>query len=215
MNQLHWRMPSGFFRKLKWQIKLRIAKLRIRTLVVFCKPPYRVVVGSGDTGFDGWINTDYPALDICSQSSVRSYFRENSVKSILAEHVWEHLNHDQAKRALSNCKWMLQKNGYLRIAVPDGAHPDPAYIDMVRPGGSGLGSEDHKVLYTLRSLSELIEEVGLKAQPLEWFDEAGKFHFNNWHQEDGAVSRSIRYDKRNIGGAPNFTSLIIDVIKLN
>lgn len=35
---------------------------------------------------------------------------------------------------------VLKPGGYVRVAVPDGFHPDPAYIEMGRPGGYGTGS---------------------------------------------------------------------------
>ena len=37
--------------------------------------------------------------------------------------------------------------GNFRIAVPDGFHTDPSYIENVKPGGTGEGSEDHKNLF--------------------------------------------------------------------
>ena len=68
--------------------------------------------------------------------------------AILAEHVWEHLDCFAAIVAAQNCFKYLKPGGYIRVAVPDGWHPDKDYIDYVKPGGWGAGSDDHHVLYT-------------------------------------------------------------------
>jgi len=48
----------------------------------------------------------------------------------------------------------LRIGGTLRIAVPDGCHPDPNYIEHVRPGGTGAGADDHQFLYTYKTITE-------------------------------------------------------------
>ena len=80
-------------------------------------------------------------------------------------------------------------------------------------GGTGIGSDDHKILYNYKSLKELLESAGFKVALLEYCDENGKFHFNEWSSKDGHIVRSKRYDPRNKDGALNYTSLIIDAIK--
>jgi hypothetical protein len=66
---------------------------------------------------------------------------------IKAEHVWEHLMPEQGATAARICHRFLRPGGYVRVAVPDGLHPDPKYVEWVRPGGSGLGAWDHTVLH--------------------------------------------------------------------
>ena len=58
----------------------------------------------------------------------------------------------------ANCYEFLRPGGRLRIAVPDGFHPEPGYIEYVRPGGTGIGADDHKVLYNYQSLRKLLEK---------------------------------------------------------
>lgn len=58
-----------------------------------------------------------------------------------------------------------------------------------------------------------LESIGFKVQLLEYWDELGNFHFVDWSDEAGRVSRSRRFDSRNIDGKLNYTSLIIDAIK--
>jgi predicted SAM-dependent methyltransferase len=105
----------------------------------------------------------------------------------------------------------LAEQGFVRIAIPDGFHPDPVYINYVKPGGSGAGASDHKVLYTYVSVAQLLSKVDYDYQFLEYFDETGQFHQIAWEIEDGFVHRSANYDSRNKNQPLTYTSLIFDV----
>lgn len=141
------------------------------------------------------------------------FFEPESIDRILSEHCWEHLSEDEAEKANTNCFTFLKSGGRLRIAVPDGFHIDPDYIEYVRPGGKGLGSEDHKVLYNYKTAKKLLEHAGFKVELLEYWDENGQFHFREWFSEDGHVRRSRIHDTRNQDGSLTYTSLILDAIK--
>ena len=133
---------------------------------------------------------------------------------MLAEHVWEHLVPEDSAAAARNLHVLLRPGGYLRIAVPDGYHPDPAYREYARPGGSGEGSDDHKVFYTHETLREVFAQAGFEIRLLEWFDANGKFHSQSWRAEDGMIERSTRFDARNRTNPTAYTSLILDAVKL-
>lgn len=185
----------------------------LRSAIANARGDPRIVFGSSGTARPGWIATDYPVVDLTDAEGLRSLFGPNAVRAILAEHVWEHLSPQAASLAARNCYDLLRPGGYLRIAVPDGLHPDPAYIEYVRPGGSGAGSDDHKVLYTHASLGALLESAGFRVEKLEWFDESGQFHFREWNPEDGYVARSTRFDERNRTHPTTYTSVIMDARK--
>ena len=116
-------------------------------------------------------------------------------------------------QANANCYEFLRPGGRLRIAVPDGFHPELGYIEYVRPGGTGIGADDHKVLYNDHSLKKLLEKAGFFVYLLEYWDEHGNFHFKEWSSKDGHIRRSKRYDPRNQNGSLTYTSLIADAIK--
>ena len=175
--------------------------------------PLRIIIGASGTQYSGWLPTEYPLVNIADWLTLRRFFEPESVSAILAEHVWEHLTPVQAEAAARNCRELLAVGGHLRVAVPDGLHPDSAYIEYVRPGGSGEGSDDHKVLYTYRSLSELFERAGFSTRLLEWFDENGRFHSTAWDPEGGHVTRSTRFDERNHANPTAYTSIILDAVK--
>lgn len=177
------------------------------------KPDLKIVVGSSDIYQDGWIPTEIDFLNMLIDSDWQKFFTPDSISAIIAEHVWEHLTPGQGFTAAANCFKYLKPGGHLRIAVPDGFNPKKEYIDYVKPGGSGAGADDHKILYTYQSMSEMLQRAGFTVRLLEYFDENGKFHHNPWDAKDGMVWRSQDHDKRNMNGELNYTSLIVDAIK--
>ena len=172
--------------------------------------PLRIVVGSGGLVEIGWTKTEQAYLDLLKPDDWARYFKPRQIDAILAEHVWEHLTLDQGIAAAKLCMRYLRPGGYLRIAVPDGNHPDPNYVGAVKPGGLGPGADDHKVLYDYKLLSRVISEVGFQVELLEYFDENGRFVYNPWVAADGMIYRSSRYDERNRDGNLNYTSLVVD-----
>jgi predicted SAM-dependent methyltransferase len=196
----------GMYKNLKRLFKLYVAIWNQRKEI-------RIVVGSGGHYPNGWIPTDIDTLNITKKSDWEKLFRINSIQAILAEHVWEHLTTEDGFLAIQNCFTYLKIGGYLRIAVPDGFHPDVNYIDHVKIGGTGPGANDHKILYTYRSLSTSLTRASFKVDLLEYFDEDGNFHAKDWDLSTGKINRSIRFDKRNEDGIPHYTSLIVDAIK--
>jgi predicted SAM-dependent methyltransferase len=175
--------------------------------------PLRVVVGASGVFPQGWVPTDIEDLNLLSNADWSRWFQPDSLDAILAEHVWEHLSAEDGLRAAKFCHHYLKPGGYLRLAIPDGLHPDPAYIEHVRVGGSGPGADDHKVLHTWQTLSAMLTEAGFRTQMLEYWDESGTFQSTDWDPEAGMVHRSRRFDQRNADGTLRYTSLIVDAIK--
>ncbi len=179
----------------------------------FRRRPLRIVIGAAGIFDEGWIGTEAEQLNLLVRKDWKFYFKDNPIDAILAEHVWEHLTIDDGISAARQCHDFLRPGGYLRVAVPDGFRPDPEYIDYVKPGGTGAGADDHKVLYDHRTFSRVFEQAGFQVHPLEYFDAEGRFHFTEWDSKDGTIRRSKRYDPRNQDGAIRYTSLIVDARK--
>lgn len=192
-------------------IRHRVVDRRIRRDAQ--RSPVLLALGAGNVPQGGWIATDREHLDLLRLEDWQRYFREESVDAMIAEHVWEHLSEADALEAARNCYRFLKPGGYLRVAVPDGCHPSPCYIEQVRPMGTGAGAEDHKVLYTHGTLARLFEKAGFQVELLEYFDEHGTFHMTEWKPEEGAVERAARCDPRNRCGELNYTSIILDARK--
>jgi predicted SAM-dependent methyltransferase len=191
--------------------------------------PKKIVVGAGDLMHSPeWICTNVEELDITSPQDFYFLFQAtNSVDFFFAEHVFEHFTGSVGYKALENIFNYLKPGGVLRIAVPDGNFPSSVYIDGVKPGGTGAGAKDHKMLFNYRILGLWLKEIGFKINILEFWDDAGNFHFKSWSDRDaGKVLRSLENDERNSlkTGHENgwssasdwdirYTSLIIDAIK--
>lgn len=173
----------------------------------------RLIIGSGYTLPRGWIITDIETLNIVQQNDWKRYFSVNSISSVVAEHVFEHLHADDRDHALKNIYDYLLPGGNLRIAVPDGYHIKPEYIEAVKPNGTGEGAPDHKFLYNYQSLSDVLERVGFTVSLLEYYDENGKFHFKEWNHEKGPIHRSLLNDTRNENGIITYSSLLLDAVK--
>lgn len=175
--------------------------------------PIKLNIGAGGTNYEGWHSLEIDQLNLLNKSDWSILFKEESISNILAEHVWEHLSLKEARIANRNCFKFLKAGGRIRLAVPDGFFPDEDYINYVKPGGYGLGSDDHKVLYDYKLLNNELQSAGFKVELLEYWDENGNFHFKEWKSEDGHVNRSQRFDRRNENAQLKYTSLIIDGIK--
>jgi len=81
-------------------------------------------VGSGGAGLaNNWINIDYNQYENinCVFDCRKDIpFADNTVKGVYTEHFFEHLDYTkEVPYFLRNCYRVLQKNGVLRIIVPD------------------------------------------------------------------------------------------------
>jgi predicted SAM-dependent methyltransferase len=189
----------------------------------------KIIIGARRTSQPGWQGLERGQLDIRDRRQWTRLFPVNSLDAVLSEHVLEHLTFDEAIATASNIFEFLAPGGYWRIAVPDANNPDPIYQDMCRPGGTGrrtydlwnrlfYGSDEpgHKFHYNLASLSSLLLSEGFQVQPLEFYDDAGRFWRAPWSPEDGWIKRSsessyLLLDKF-VAGCWN-TSLIVDAIR--
>jgi predicted SAM-dependent methyltransferase len=173
----------------------------------------KIVIGAAGSFDRPWVPTDIEYLNILREEDWRRWFPPNSLDALLAEHVWEHLSPDEGRLAARYCFRYLRRGGYLRAAVPDGFHPDPAYIETVKVNGTGPSADDHKVLYTYRSFSEVFMSAGFRVELLEYFDEHGRFHQAHWNPIDGRIRRSKKFDRGRRDGIAEYTSIILDAHK--
>lgn len=173
----------------------------------------KINIGASETKFEGWFQTEQYFLDVSNRKDFVKMFSDHKINYILAEHVLEHVTNNDLAIMLKNFVDFTHDDINIRIAVPDGFHIDPVYIENVRPGGTGAGAHDHKNLFTYRSLSKLFSDAGFKAHPIEYWDEKGIFHQGYLNDEKGHIRRSFINDSRNASGKPVYTSLIIDFTK--
>jgi predicted SAM-dependent methyltransferase len=71
------------------------------------------------------------------------------------------------------------------------------------------------MFYNVDTLTVLLEGVGFKTTPLEYFDAQEQFHAIAWDEKDGMIRRSLRFDMQQDFQRDGlyYTSLIIDARK--
>lgn len=190
-----------FTKFLRWHIYLNTSK------------EINLIVGAGGTKFKGWFDTDIDTLNLIKEEDFAKYFSKRKIDKILAEHVLEHLTDSELELMVANFYKYSSGIINVRIAVPDGFHSDPNYLDNVKSGGIGVGAQDHKNLFNYKTLGLLFEKHGFKSKLIEYWDEDGIFHTNYFNDSKGFIERSFRNDSRNNNGKPNYTSLIMDFTK--
>ena len=213
IKQILWYFKVRFLRRYRYYRGVKREQKAVQTQVEQARQAgqaIKIILGAGATRYDGWIATDLPAFDILKHEHWARLFQPDTIERMLAEHVIEHLTIDQFKDFLRIARVYLAPGGRIRLAVPDGCHPDPDYIQRVRPGGTGGGADDHKVLYTGELMREILTAQGYDCQLLEYHDAAGEFHHRDWRAEDGFVRRSAGHDPRNANGRLAYTSLMVD-----
>lgn len=177
----------------------------------------RIILGAGSQHYDGWIATQREDLDLLRPDLWKACFGERRVDAFLCEHVWEHLTESEGRSAARLCYTYLRSGGYLRCAVPDAYFPNAEYQRLVQIGGPGPADHpaaDHKIVYTYTLFQDIFAQAGFVVDLLEYCDEQGRFHYNQWHANKGEIYRSLLFDHRNQNGTLGFTSIVLDAVKL-
>lgn len=157
----------------------------------------RIILGAGQTQFEGWIATPESELNLLSDDDWSRLFEPESVDAFLAEHVWEHLEYEEGIIAAQNCYKYLKFGGYVRCAVPDKNFRNEWYQNTVQVGGLGPidhPAATHKIVYNYKTLRNIFESAGFEVSLLEYCDERGDFYYTYWNEADGKIGRSFRFD---------------------
>lgn len=197
----------------------------------------RLNVGAGGTKYIGWISAEKNQMDITNANAFQEIFKPESISSVLAEHVIEHIEKQAFIDFLVGIKPFININGSIRIAVPDAYHPSEYVRDLTKPGGLEPGADDHKEFYSIDSIRDIAKKTGYRLNPIEYFGADGKFNYVDDDWSNGYISRSYREYTgrftsseeeyaRMIKSIPvhlrqqfidmkmSYTSLIVDFIKL-
>jgi predicted SAM-dependent methyltransferase len=188
---------------------------------MFTQKELRIVVGAGvfakvNPLFNDWLLTEEDELNLLKRNDWEERLSPNTVKIIVAEHVWEHLTYIEGIEAAKICYEFLKPGGRIRCAVPDGYFPNEAYQLGVQIGGPGPAEHpaaSHRIVHNHNTLTSMFETVGYEVSLLEYCDENGEFHYQEWDETMGFIYRSQRFDHRNKDGKLGFVSLIIDATK--
>ena len=179
----------------------------------------KIIVGAAMTTQKGWISTNEQWLDITNPEDWRNVFHGKALLThVLAEHVFEHLTEADMFLALRLINQHMKIGGRIRIAVPDGYHPDPSYIRHVGIKGIGADAADHKQLINCDTLVKALEVSGFSSKLLEGYQLNGNLVLAPIDINSGIVVRS-RGNQLSMAGRFGWkfpdanTSLIVDGIK--
>ena len=84
----------------------------------------------------------------------------------------------------------LIEGGTLRIAVPDGNHPNPIYKEHAGINGKGADASDHKQFITYEQLKSELENCGFKCILREGYFSDGSLVNEKINSELGYIIRS-------------------------
>jgi predicted SAM-dependent methyltransferase len=155
----------------------------------------KVIIGAGDTSYEGWIATNYSVFDARNEKHWEELFGDRLIDNLLAEHVFEHLFYEDSLKAWQIAFDFLKSGGRMRIAMPDRNHPSLYHKNLVKPNGLEPGADDHKFFWGYIELTQVLKKIGYKIELLEYFDENGVYHFKDWSIDDGYIERSKRFYK--------------------
>lgn len=130
-------------------------------------------LGCGNKILDGFINIDIrqtDGVDIVSNVSNLEMFEKNSIETIYACHVLEHIGRKDYHTVLKNWYELLIPGGILRISVPDmekvfyhyGTHKNLEILKGFIWGGQTYPENFHYCGWDYKSISEDLTNVGFK-----------------------------------------------------
>lgn len=211
-------VPRGMRRGFR-QIQKAVVYFSRRQIIripIAAGSPIKIIVGAALTHQEGWYSTNEQWLDITREGDWRRVFRgKASLTHVLAEHVFEHLTPDQTIQALRLVASHMRAGGRIRIAVPDGYHPDPTYLRHVGIAGIGADAADHKQLLNCDSLMQCLLDAGFLPEMKEGYRRSGELVQTFLDPADGLVIRS-RGNAQTMAGRAGWdfvdanTSLVVD-----
>jgi predicted SAM-dependent methyltransferase len=204
--------PKHFYRAIRKRYRIQKKRLSTVRQIKNTFGELRIIFGAGPTHYEGWISTDFPYFDITSEKDWSCFFKSKKPTNILAEHVIDYLTVEKIEFVLQQANKYLEKNGRFRIAVLDSYNENLDYIDAVKPSGWDSCRGFHKTFLDVDFFIRKANETGLKIELLEYYTKDRKFHSIDFSDEDGYVIRSKKHNFT-FPNIPNYTSLIIDLIK--
>ena len=178
------------FRQLEKSVVYRLRREKIK-FPVMLGTPVKIIIGAAMTYQVGWYSTNEQWLDLTSEKDWKKVFKGKVlVVNALAEHVFEHLTEEEIKQALQFLRSHMPPGGRIRIAVPDGYHPDPIYIKHIGIAGIGPDAADHKQLLNKDKLCCYLKDAGFVAEMLEGYLSNGELVQKSIDPSGGLVIRS-------------------------
>jgi hypothetical protein len=65
--------------------------------------PLKIIIGAGSQSWESWIPTQAEDLNLLKEVDWAQSFQKRKIDALLCEHVWEHLNVEEALEAAKRC----------------------------------------------------------------------------------------------------------------
>ena len=164
--------------------------LKFKIILIFANE-VKIILGAALTSQKNWISTNEEWFDISKKADWQRFFKnKKKLKRALAEHVFEHLAEREMEKALFLIHKYLKKKGTLRIAVPDGNHPDSDYRKNTGIKGIGPDASDHKQFIKYEFIKEVLERKGYSCNLIEGFLFDGRLIRNKINNDFGYINRT-------------------------
>lgn len=144
-----------------------------------------LVLGSGhslgykDNDFPDFISTDQDELDLVNRFEIIQYIPKESISTILANHVLEHIYPDLVWNVFENIHFMNKKGGYLVLCVPDLNSFESIYFKNKEQAILFQPKAGHHIYFSLESLTYILSEIGYNITPLYYHNRNGEAIKNN------------------------------------
>lgn len=117
-------------------------------------------LGCGDRFFKDWINVDYVSSDknVISHNLLKPFpFNDNSFDVVYSSHVLEHFSYKDAIIFMKECYRVLDKDGIIRIIVPDMELIARSYLNSLN-NVLALPNLENKFIYQYDQI-ELLDQL--------------------------------------------------------
>lgn len=142
--QLSWRRPITDYSKV--QSLIGSAVRNRRSFARRHANARYVNLGCGPNNRAGFLNVDYlwrPNIDLCWDVTKGLPLSDRQCDGIFTEHMLEHIEFNEAKRVLAECRRVLKPGGVLRVIVPDGEIYLNAYAKLRQGEPADMPYRDH------------------------------------------------------------------------
>jgi predicted SAM-dependent methyltransferase len=117
-------------------------------------------------------------------------FDEKSISNILIEGRFEFMKQEEMVSILRMLYRYLSYGSTIRIAMTDGFHTNPEYIEKVRPRMVSKNNMGYKQLLNYNTLFNILDSCGFKVRFYEFFDDTKYFNKYSMDSERGYVQNS-------------------------
>lgn len=186
-------------------------KMNVRQRIIHnlkLKKESNLILGSGhsfgynDQSFPDFISTDQDELDLINRFEISQYIPKESITTILANHVLEHIYPEEIVSVFINIHFMQKNNGTLIFCVPDINSYSSQYYNSKDEAIIFQPKASHYILYSYESLDNILHKIGYKTYPIYYHVNNREIYGNNESYNILKEIKLLDYIQRSIKSDP-------------